>query len=181
MVAAGFHSSEIQRHREEYLRSLDISPNKVPGTEELSFVERFDLLLEKIKPLLKSEDVFDRDWYITPEVPISGVAEGKNFTVFLSIQYQKVSNMITPEIRTDDDKRPGGMRGMYTTRESCERWLSSERKEEPLEELDHVEEAVEVYLTAAAALSPKELYELGFPTDYVPEGIQLTLEDAITP
>jgi hypothetical protein len=180
LVAAGFHSNEGYRHHEEYLKAKNHPAKRVEAMAESGFVERFDRMSDRLKPLLKPQDVFERDWYVTPEVPLTGSVEGQEFTVFLSIQLQNPTNprwtKISPYIRTDG-RDPEGMQGMNMHRNFCEIWEKSERQNEPLKDLDHVEETVEVYFKALAELSPQQLYEIGVPSDYIPEPIQLKLEE----
>lgn len=179
LVAAGFHSHEGYRHHDEYNRTKDAPAKRIEGVAELGFVERFNRMSERLQPLLKSQGSYDKDWHITPEVPLTGMVEGQEFTVHLSIQVQypgKGGERIHPHIHTDG--RPaGGMSGIHTSRRFCDLWENSERKNQPLEELDQVEEIVEIYLETVAALTPKQLHDLGFPSEYVPEDVQLSLLD----
>ena len=177
LIAAGFHFYEGDRHAVEYSKVIDEPAKRIEGVGELGYVVRFNRMIDKVRPLLKPQESYGRDWHITPEVPLAGVVEGQDFTVYLSIQVQNPGSndeSVAPHIRTDG-KRPLGMSGMQTSRSSCERWEESQRRDEPLEELDHVEESVEVYLRALAELTPQQLHELGFPSDYSPEAIQLSL------
>lgn len=176
IVAAGFHWSENQRHKHELFKIESEPVAPIPNPESLNLLERFNQMRSRLEPLLKPMNLYNRDWYLTPEVPLTGEVEGEKVVVHLSIQVQKGKLTdyyhIAPQIRAGSENAISG--GMYVSRGGAS--AQYDRTEGEDESLDSVEETVNVYFETVASLSPKELMELEFPPEFVPEDIQLSLE-----
>jgi hypothetical protein len=163
LLEVEYHWREQERHLSERQRLINASPVSPEFTPEANSTERFDVAYARIKPLIKLLRLGYHDWYVTPEVPVTGTVEGEEISVKLSFNIQ--GDTIHPWINSHPTKpyNGKGVHDLWASRDWCvatDAGKSSDSGSYP-KRLAHIEELIDVYFAQVEQMSPEQREEAG--------------------